>query len=58
MKFLKKMTDLDNAIIATDEEIRYIRKNSNQFNNITYELQKRTSKLDDLKKEYNYWIMN
>ena len=52
------MTDLDNAIIATDEEIRYIRKNSNQFNNITYELQKRTSKLDDLKKEYNYWIMN
>ena len=26
MKFLKKMTDLDNAIIATDEEIRYIKK--------------------------------
>ena len=36
------MTDLDNAIIATDEEIRHIKKNPNQYVQTAYELQKRT----------------
>ena len=49
---VKTMTDLDNAIIATDEEIRLIKNNPNQYVQTAYELQKRKQKLDDLKNEY------
>ena len=51
LEIVKRMTDLDNEIISSDEDIRHIKKNPNEYKNIAYELQKKTEKLDDLKKE-------
>ena len=37
---VKTLTDLDNAIIKTDEEIRLIKGNPNQYTQTAYEIQK------------------
>ena len=49
---VKTLTDLDNAIIETDEEIRLIKNNPNQYTQTAYEIQKRQKKLDELKNQY------
>ena len=49
---VKTLTDLDNAIIETDEEIRLIKNDPNQYTQTAYEIQKRQKKLDELKNQY------